>query len=111
MASVLEKYLKEQYLNSTNVDINMLMDKVDRDAVYKIDTQYDFYSERLSPRIITSGSNVNNTKTPITPINHALFAQNIVNEYFNDGKMYKSANLLLSSYLSFYYYYILYLLF
>ena len=97
MASVLETYLKEQYLNSTNVDINMLMDKVDRDAVYKIDTQYDFYSERLSPRIITSGSNVNKTKTPITPINHVLFAENIVREYAGGGEMFKSANLLLSS--------------
>lgn len=106
MASALANFLSERYLDNTDTDLGAMMSTAyneynNNTAILTAEKYTDlFYNERLiknehgqSSRFGPQSSAYNDI---VTPINHAIFAQNIVNES-KTGKLFKTAQLFISS--------------
>lgn len=106
MASALESFLNERYLNNTDKDLGVMMstayDEYNNNTVISTSERYVdlFYEERLIKnghnlpgRFYAQSSGYNDLTTPI---NHVIFAQNIINES-KTGKLFKTAQLFISS--------------
>ncbi len=100
MASSLLNYLNERYLG--NIDINLetsilkAHDEYNDNTIKSTHQNYQslFYDERLVSGVINSSEQT--LKTYYTPVNHTIFAQNIVNES-KTGKLPKTAQLFIGS--------------
>jgi hypothetical protein len=100
MASSLLNYLNERYLG--NIDINLensilkAHDEYNDNTIKSTHQNYQdlFYDERLISGVIRPSEQT--LKTYYTPVNHTIFAQNVVNES-KTGKLPKTAQLFISS--------------
>ena len=100
MASSLLNYLNERYLG--NIDINLetsilkAHDEYNDNTIKSTHQKYQnlFYDERLISGVIRSSEQT--LKTYYTPVNHTIFAQNVVNES-KTGKLPKTAQLFIGS--------------
>lgn len=106
MASALANFLSERYLSNTDTDLGAMMstayDEYNNNTILTTAEKYVdlFYTERLLKNehgLSTRFGAQNGVYNDITtPINHAIFAQNIVNES-KTGKLFKTAQLFISS--------------
>ncbi len=99
MASSLSNYLNERYLGSTENDLVSVMlkayDEYNDNTIKSTYQKYVnlFFEERLLSGNIHSSNSLN---TYYTPVNHTIFAQNIVNES-KTGSLFKTAQLFIGS--------------
>lgn len=106
MASALGNFLSERYLSNTDTDLGAMMstayDEYNNNTILITAEKYVdlFYTEKLlknehgTPTRLGAQNGVYNDIS--TPINHAIFAQNIINES-KTGKLFKTAQLFISS--------------
>lgn len=105
-ALALANFLKERYLNSTDLDLSAVMstayDEYNNNTLLTTAQKYydAFQTETLFKNVhdLSSrhGAQSPAYQSPATPVNHAIFAQNIVNES-KTGKLFKTAQLFISN--------------
>ena len=106
MALALANFLKERYLNITDLDLGSAMstaydEYINNTLVTTAEEYYEtFQTETLFKNVhglsIRHGAQSPAYRSPSTPVNHAIFAQNIVNES-KTGKLFKTAQLFISN--------------
>jgi murein DD-endopeptidase MepM/ murein hydrolase activator NlpD/phosphatidylglycerophosphatase A len=106
MGLALANFLKERYLNSTDSDLGAVMstayDEYNNNILLSTAEKYHdaFKTETLFKNVhdlpVRYGTQSTAYQSPSTPVNHAIFAQNIVNES-KTGKLFKTAQLFISS--------------